>query len=79
MVCSGMSLFDTTSPALHSAAMHIVELQRRLRDTYFAILTQAILGVVSNLARVFLDSEQARADEVADTAVAFCLRGLLGD
>ncbi len=50
----------------------------RIRDADPAILTLAILGVVGNLTRAFLATERARADEVADTAVAFCLQGLLG-
>lgn len=66
---------------INDLSQHVKDgiIEGRIQDADPAILTQAILGVVANLARVFLDSEQTRADEVADTAVAFCLQGLLGD
>jgi hypothetical protein len=42
------------------------------------VLSHAILGVTSHLARVLLHERGMPGAEVADAAVAFCLDGLLG-
>ena len=42
------------------------------------LLANAMLGVASHLARVYIHEQARSGDEVADAAVEFCLRGLLG-
>jgi AcrR family transcriptional regulator len=49
----------------------------RIADGDPELLTHAVLGVVDELARVVVHEPEA-AQAVADTAVAFCLQGLLG-
>jgi AcrR family transcriptional regulator len=50
----------------------------RIRDVDPDVLSHAILGVTSHLARVLLHERGMPGAEVADAAVAFCLDGLLG-
>lgn len=49
----------------------------RIRDADPEVLTHAVLGVINQLNRTFLLQED-RFSELAETAVAFCLAGLLG-
>ena len=49
----------------------------RIADGDPELLTHAVLGVVNELARV-IAHEPGAGEAVADTAVAFCLQGLLG-
>ena len=49
----------------------------RIADGDPELLTYAVVGVINELARVVVH-EQGTGDDVADTAVAFCLQGLLG-
>ncbi len=66
--------------AVADAVRHIKEgiVEGRIRDDDPAVLAHAVLGVTAQLARVFLHERDDPADEVADSAVAFCLEGLLG-
>ena len=50
----------------------------QIADADPLILTHAILGVTNQLARTFVLHRGVPADEVADSATAFCLGGLLG-
>jgi AcrR family transcriptional regulator len=50
----------------------------RIRDADPEVLTHAVLGVINQLNRTFLVREDASSSELVDTAVAFCLAGLLG-
>jgi AcrR family transcriptional regulator len=50
----------------------------RIRDGDPELLTHAIIGVTGHLARVFIHQRGESSDEVADAAVAFCLKGMLG-
>ncbi len=49
----------------------------RIRDGDPEVLTNAVLGVTNQLARVFIHERGERGADVADAAVAFCLEGLL--
>jgi AcrR family transcriptional regulator len=49
----------------------------RIADGDPELLTYAVVGVINELARVVVH-EQGTGDDVAHTAVAFCLQGLLG-
>jgi AcrR family transcriptional regulator len=51
----------------------------RIPDGDPFVLAHAVLGAVEALAHTFLGREGAWDDGVADTAVAFCLGGLLAD
>ena len=51
----------------------------RIPDGDPLVLAHAVLGAVEALAHTFLGREGAWDDGVADTAVAFCLGGLLAD
>jgi AcrR family transcriptional regulator len=50
----------------------------RMRDGDPEVITHAILGVTNQLARVFIHGQDWSGDDVADAAVSFCRRGLLG-
>ena len=63
------------------------DLARHVKDAIVAgqitdadplIFTHAILGVTNQLARAFVHHRGMPAEEIADSAVAFCLNGLLG-
>ncbi len=63
----------------------VADLSRHVKDAIVAgliadadplILTHAILGVTNNLARAFVHHRGMPPDEVAASAVAFCLGGL---
>ena len=51
----------------------------RIPDGDPQVLAHAVLGAVKSLAWTFLAREGAWDDGVADTAVAFCVGGLLAD
>jgi AcrR family transcriptional regulator len=48
-----------------------------IRDADPSMLAHAVLGVTTQLARVFIHERNDPADEVADAAVSFVLEGLL--
>ncbi len=50
----------------------------QIPDGDHLLLAQAMLGVASHLARVFIHEQGRSGDEVADAAVDFCLHGILG-
>jgi hypothetical protein len=50
----------------------------RVPDGDPELVAHAILGVTNQLARVFVHERGEDGSEVADAAVAYCLRGLLG-
>jgi AcrR family transcriptional regulator len=65
--------------AVADAMRHVTEGIERgfIRDADPLMLTHAVLGVTSHLARVFIHEHQQSADEVGDAAVSFVLEGLL--
>jgi hypothetical protein len=65
--------------AADDAVRHIKEgiVEGRIRDGDPEVLTNAVLGVTNQLARVFIHERGERGADVADAAVAFCLEGLL--
>lgn len=65
--------------AAADAVRHIREgiVEGRIRDGDPEVLTNAVLGVTNQLARVFIHERGERGADVADAAVAFCLEGLL--
>jgi AcrR family transcriptional regulator len=66
--------------ALADAARHIKDgiVAGQIRDEDPEVLAHAVLGVTGQLARELLFKGGAAPDDVADTAVAFCLAGLRG-
>jgi len=66
--------------AVADVARHIKEaiVEGRIDDRDPEMLAQAIVGVMSHLARTYLYERDEPLDEVADAAKTFCLRGLLG-
>jgi AcrR family transcriptional regulator len=65
----------------------IADLARHVKDAIVAgqiadadplIITNAILGVTNQLARAFVRDRGLPAEEVANSAIAFCLGGLQG-
>ena len=66
--------------AVADVARHVKEgiVEGRIRDLDPFVLSHAVLGVTGHLAREFVHERGQSLDEVADTAVAFCLEGLLG-
>jgi AcrR family transcriptional regulator len=50
----------------------------RIRDTDPDVIAYAILGVTNSLAREFIHERGEKGIDVADSAVDFCLEGLLG-
>ncbi|MCU1375860.1 MAG: TetR family transcriptional regulator [Actinomycetia bacterium] len=62
-------------------AAHLKEgiVSGRIPDGDPLVLAHAVLGAIEALAHTFLGREGAWDDGVADTAVAFCLGGLLAD
>jgi hypothetical protein len=65
--------------AVADAMRHIREGIDRgmIRDADPLMLTHAVLGVTTHLARVFIHERDEPADEVANAAVSFVLDGLL--
>jgi AcrR family transcriptional regulator len=65
--------------AVEDLARHIKDgiVEGTIRDLDPYVLAHALLGVTGQLARVFVLEKREGADEVADAAVTFCLRGLL--
>ena len=65
--------------AVGDLARHVKEgvVDGRIRDADPLMLTHAILGVTSQLAREFIHERGETGDTVADHAIAFCLDGLL--
>jgi AcrR family transcriptional regulator len=49
----------------------------RIRDDEPDAIAHAVVGVLVQLARVYMRDESTPADDVADLAVRFCLEGLL--
>ena len=67
--------------AAADAVRHIKDgiVEGRIRDGDPEVLTNAVLGVTNQLARVFIHERGERGADVADAAVAFCLEGLLAE
>jgi AcrR family transcriptional regulator len=65
--------------AVADVMRHLAEGVERgtIRDSDPSMLAHAVLGVTTQLARVFIHERSDSADEVADAAVAFVLEGLL--
>ena len=65
--------------AVGDLVRHVKEgiVEGRIRDADPLMLTHAILGVTSQLAREFIHERGESGDSVADHAISFCLRGLL--
>ena len=66
--------------AVADVVKHVKEAiaQGQIRDADPDVVAHAMVGVAGHLTRTFIYERGERADEVADAAVAFCLRGLLG-
>lgn len=66
--------------AVADVARHVKDaiLEGRIRDQDPDLLAQAIVGVMSHLARTYLYERDEPLDQVAEGAKAFCLHGLLG-
>ncbi len=66
--------------AVADTAQHVRDAieQGRIQAGDPLVLTHAILGVTNHLARVYILEAGETADRVGDTAVDFCLYGLLG-
>lgn len=66
--------------AVTDAARHIKEaiVEGRIPDRDPEILAQAVVGVMSHLARVYLYERDEPLETVAEAAKSFCLHGLLG-
>lgn len=66
--------------AVADAVRHVSDaiLAGQVPDADPLVVTHAILGVTNQLARIFVLQRGDAPDEVADSAIAFCLGGLLG-
>jgi len=66
--------------AVADTVRHVKEaiVDGHIRDGDPELLTHAILGITGHLARVFIHQRGESGEEVADAAVEFCLKGLLG-
>ena len=66
--------------ALEDVLRHVKEgiVEGRIHDGDPTVLTHAVLGVTTHLARSLVHEKGEPAGPVADAAVAFCLHGLLG-
>lgn len=66
--------------AVADAARHVKEaiVEGRVPDRDPEMLAQAIVGVMSHLARTYLFERDEPVDQVTEAARAFCLHGLLG-
>ena len=67
--------------AVADAVRHVKDgiVEGRIRDGDPELITHAILGVTSYLARTFIFERGENGDEVADAAIAFCLSGILAE
>lgn len=67
--------------AVADAVRHVKDgiVEGRIRDGDPELITHAILGVTSYLARTFIFERGEPGDEVSDAAIAFCLRGILAE
>jgi hypothetical protein len=63
------------------AVRHVKDgiVEGRIRDGDPELITHAILGVTSYLARTFIFERGENGDEVSDAAIAFCLSGILAE
>jgi AcrR family transcriptional regulator len=66
--------------AVADIAKHVKDAiaQGRIRDADADVLAHAMMGVATHLAHTFIYERGESATAIADTAVAFCLEGLLG-
>ena len=66
--------------AVADAAKHVqaAMAEGQIPDADHLLLANAMLGVASHLARVYIHEQGRSGDEIADAAVDFCLRGILG-
>jgi AcrR family transcriptional regulator len=66
--------------AIADAVRHIKDgiVEGRIADADPEVLAEAVVGVTERLAQAYLLERDDPVDQVADGAVAFCLRGLLG-
>lgn len=66
--------------AIADAVRHIKEgiVEGRIADQDPEVLAHAVVGVTENLAQAYLLERDEPVEQVADAAVAFCLRGLAG-
>lgn len=66
--------------AVSDVARHVKDAitEGRISDQDPDLLAQAIVGVMSHLARTYLYERDEPVDDVAEGAKAFCLHGLLG-
>lgn len=73
------TLLKAQGQLFHELNRHVAEgvRQGRFRAGDPELLTQAVLGVLTQLTYSFLRDASTPADELADAAVSFCLGGLL--
>lgn len=73
-------LRESRDVAVTDTARHVKEaiVEGRIPDRDPEALAQALLGVVGQLARVYLVQRDEPVEDVADVAVAFCLHGITG-
>jgi len=73
------TLLKAQGQLFHELNHHVAEgvRQGRFRAGDPELLTQAVLGVLTQLTYSFLRDASTPADELADAAVSFCLGGLL--
>jgi len=66
--------------AIADAVRHIKDgiVEGRIADQDPGVLAEAVVGVTERLAQAYLLERDEPVEEVADAAVAFCLRGLMG-
>jgi len=66
--------------AIADTVRHIKDgiVEGRIADRDPEVLAQAVVGVVEQLTRTYLFEREERVDEVTDSVVSFCLRGLAG-
>jgi len=66
--------------AISDAVRHIKDgiVEGRIADQDPEVLAEAVVGVTERLAQTYLLERDDPVDQVADAAVAFCLRGLMG-
>ena len=67
--------------AVADAVRHVKDgiVEGRIRDGDPAVITHAILGVTSALARTFIFERGEPGGEVAEAAIAFCRSGILAE
>lgn len=66
--------------AIADTVRHIKDgiVEGRIADQDPEVLAQAVVGVVEQLTRSYIFERAEPLDEVADSVVSFCLRGLVG-